>query len=356
MKLNRRHKAGFFITIVCVGLSLLDGENLSIALGFFFLGMAASWLIGSVSLRFCYVLLIVASVATVVGAFVLLFSIPPTALTMPTRYALIVILPFCTSFLAFERRVWLRWNGKRLGLVRVPHEFLTTGRVVVTQEMLAAREQNESYMAECLAQVTGIFNRAAAYPDRLSFNQAVNSRAEFAKFISAYSEPLPESIVGVINEVYVAFTNDMNDVARRAGMAKEFEKAEATNYNWHQSLQGKTAEEIYEPLVNPISRPRVLALMRKYEHLGANTNALVQEGLQYNRICEGIESYFSLSRWVGGASGLAVGWWLEGAAGALIGGLVGQLGYPRLMRTLTVIRFLYRGRGLPAQQGAAFKN
>src|SRR5271155_3603870 len=101
MKLNRRHKAGFFITIVCVGLSLLDGENLSIALGFFFLGMAASWLIGSVSLRFCYVLLIVASVATVVGAFVLLFSIPPTALTMPTRYALIVILPFCTSFLAF---------------------------------------------------------------------------------------------------------------------------------------------------------------------------------------------------------------------------------------------------------------
>jgi hypothetical protein len=61
VKLNRRHKAGLFITIVFVGLSLLARESLETAIGFFFLGIAASWAIGSASLRFCYALLIAAS-------------------------------------------------------------------------------------------------------------------------------------------------------------------------------------------------------------------------------------------------------------------------------------------------------
>jgi hypothetical protein len=352
VKLNRRHKAGLFITIVFVGLSLLARESLETAIGFFFLGIAASWAIGSASLRFCYALLIAASASAVVGALIVLLSITPTELATPIRYAFILIVPFLVSFLAFERRVWLRWHGKRLGLVSVPHQILANSSHVVTQEMHAAQEKTESYKAESLAQVAGVFNLAASLPHRISFSQAVNSRAEFADLVSPFSEPLPESVQSAVNEVYFAFTNEMKGVAQRSGMSKVFDRAEETNYNLHRMIHGKSAEEIHEPLANPISRPRVLALMQKYEHLGPKTDALLEEGLQYNRICEAIEPYYSPYRWIGGATGVAIGWWLDGATGAALGALVGQFGYPRLMRSLSVIRFLYRGRCLPPQRSA----
>jgi len=49
--LNRRHKAGLFLVLVATGLSLFFEASAKQTAGIVLLGVAATWLFGSVSLR-----------------------------------------------------------------------------------------------------------------------------------------------------------------------------------------------------------------------------------------------------------------------------------------------------------------
>ncbi len=48
MQLNRRHKAGLFLTVVAVGVSLLLDATAKVVVGIAFLSLAATWLIASI--------------------------------------------------------------------------------------------------------------------------------------------------------------------------------------------------------------------------------------------------------------------------------------------------------------------
>jgi len=51
MDLNRRHKVGLFGTLVIAGLALVNGVGLSLGFGILFLGIAATWALGSRSIE-----------------------------------------------------------------------------------------------------------------------------------------------------------------------------------------------------------------------------------------------------------------------------------------------------------------
>jgi hypothetical protein len=63
--LNRRHRAGVFLVLVTVGLSLFFEASAKQTVGIFLLGLAATWFFGSVSLR--ALALIASSVAFLSG-------------------------------------------------------------------------------------------------------------------------------------------------------------------------------------------------------------------------------------------------------------------------------------------------
>lgn len=46
-KLNRRHKAMLFLTLIVTGLALLNGAVIGKGLGIALLGVAAAWVVGS---------------------------------------------------------------------------------------------------------------------------------------------------------------------------------------------------------------------------------------------------------------------------------------------------------------------
>ena len=49
IQLNRKHKAGLFLTLIAVGVGLLLDADVNVVAGVAVLGVAASWLIGSLT-------------------------------------------------------------------------------------------------------------------------------------------------------------------------------------------------------------------------------------------------------------------------------------------------------------------
>ncbi len=350
MKFNRRLKAGLFLAVVTTGIALLVDTNPGESAGFFLICVATSWVISRTSLRVCYGLLISLAVCIVVGSTTLTVLVAPSVIPLPLRYLLIVVVAFLISFLVFEWRVWRAWYGRRLGLVSTPRKALNNCREIVVSEMVARAETVEKYEAECLTNIANTFSDALKMPGHIGFDQAIELREELGPTATNFhGEPIPESVQEATKKVCMELTNELEKVAQRSGMLKEFQQAEETGYNLAYMVNRSHADEIMGPICNPISRPHVLRHLRKYESHGSRPDAVIDQGRQHVRMNEAVKPFISPYRWIAGACGAFFGWWLDGTNGLIVGGLVGQFSYPKLMCTISVINFLYYGRGFPSK-------
>ena len=259
-RLNRRHKTGLFLTIVLVGLALLGGVPIRVGVGCLLLGIAVAWGIGSLSLRVCYVLAIGVAIAMLIGLLVVADFLRPDKTNNPVGYALVGAISALLSLLLFEWRVYRRWNGSQLG--QMSRRILFEGLQQTIADLRLALKNAGPCEANCVADMAEALDSVPDSPDRVTFAQAVEIRCGVRHVVDDLGgEPIPAGIQQASEKAYTELTNVMKRTAYIAGIKKQFEQAEETGYNLRQMTTGKTADEIFEPLANPISRPQVLKVL-----------------------------------------------------------------------------------------------
>lgn len=346
-RLNRRHKAGLFLTIVLVGLGLLAGMPLGEGVGCFLLGVAVTWGIGALSRRAGYVLALAVTIAMLIGLLVVADFLRPDKTNDLIGYALVVAFAALLSLLLFEWRVYRRWNGPQLG--HLSRRTLFEGLQKVVADLRLALKEAGPWEASCVADVAKALDLAPVSPDGVTFAQAVEIRCEVGKVVDDFGgELVPAGIQQASEKAYTELTNVMRRTAYIAGMKEQFERAEGTGYNLRQMTTGKTADEIFEPLTNPISRPQVLKVLgdtsENFPTAARNLDIpyLLREARRFNRTTEALEPYFSPYRWIGGVGGGCIGWVMTREVGGIIvGAIIGQFSGPRLMRSVTILHLLY---------------
>ena len=66
---------------------------------------------------------------------------------------------------------------------------------------------------------------------------------KYPKYMRFVDSMIAKSIEAAAKRTYLALTDEMQKVAEKAGMGKEFEDAEATGYNLRPMLDGKTPDD-----------------------------------------------------------------------------------------------------------------
>lgn len=258
---------------------------------------------------------------------------------------IVTVVPALVSEILFERQVSRRWRGRKIGPV-----VLREGTRSELLDALKGLASEASVNCRDLGMLEGLLNSILNSRGGIAFDEADRVRWELADLV-ARDDPVPEPIAAVAKKAVWEITEVMRRAADKAKMGKELKDAEERYFNLGCIIDAKTPDETMGPLINPISRPRIIRMVENYEHLGGDAQFLLAGAYIYVRSQVAEAFYFQPAGWIGGVTGIALCLYLGGGySNLLVGWLSGQLLIPALMGWFQPInRLIFRFKaGKPA--------